>query len=304
MSLRPCPMFLQTLGAAFLPDSPICPYIYLRALRPYIQLILILTCYTLTILAIGAWRTTRKILRSVKEGNAYMGPYLEYKDYTGHTDERLKRVEAYHAEQNALSCTCYHFQSCIYPTLPLRQTLKPSNPPISPNGSQKRSGSLPILARGPVPGAYLEYAFGYAMYILVTSACLYSVMKVIVGSRLNTGSRLTKTSAFLEGNGCIEVLFVPGRGREWGWIGRMWGRFGGMVDLMHILRRITRVAVYKTSVLSCHYLNTLVIYVKLVGMHSPPPYISSHNRLSISPASYPFGSSSQNLASVRHSTVN
>ncbi|KAF9060209.1 hypothetical protein BDP27DRAFT_1370753 [Rhodocollybia butyracea] len=49
---------------------------FTRMRRSYIQLILILRCYMLTILAIGTWRTTRNTLRCVK-GNAFVDAYLE-----------------------------------------------------------------------------------------------------------------------------------------------------------------------------------------------------------------------------------
>ncbi|KAF9059933.1 hypothetical protein BDP27DRAFT_1370982 [Rhodocollybia butyracea] len=71
----PAQCFFESLGAAYLPD-PQYTHTFTRMRRSYIQLILILRCYMLTILAIGTWRTTRNTLRCVK-GNAFVDAYLE-----------------------------------------------------------------------------------------------------------------------------------------------------------------------------------------------------------------------------------
>ncbi|KAE9389958.1 hypothetical protein BT96DRAFT_362981 [Gymnopus androsaceus JB14] len=59
-------------------DSPDL-YIYLTASRPYLALSSILFSYTLIVLTLAVFRTSRKIMRCVNEGNAFVERYLSAK---------------------------------------------------------------------------------------------------------------------------------------------------------------------------------------------------------------------------------
>jgi hypothetical protein len=210
--------------------------IYKNAAIPYVNMFFIAACYSVFILSLSATRTAKRIVRCVREGDAFVDRYfafLQPQRKAKAAKAKIREMEASHSSGQHQShshcrhaCSCYGCSTSPFASsldysrstttrslTPLFETLKPVT---TEDWFSKAVWMvlmchiplvllvtlfIPILTRGPIPGSYLDYSMT-AFLAFACWACLARFTSQLLVPRA--------------GDWDWENEFVEGKGSRWG----------------------------------------------------------------------------------------